>query len=253
MPIAGIPFTIPSGRAYHPTDNDSTNKCGQFTNVNNEFLSIASNSSLQSLTALSLGAWIYLDSKTLLRCFIAKDDFGGSKREYALYYWNVDDRFHFDMSTTGAGAFGVSVAASTFGSPSLSTWYFVQGWYDGTNASISVNNGTANTAAFSSNIFNSTAPFMIGAHGTVGVSTEWMDGRIDQPYMAKTNIGTAARTSLYNSGNGKKWSQLSLAEQGLFSGYWNLQEASGTRADNTTNANTLADNNTVTQANGITV
>jgi hypothetical protein len=51
-------------------------------------------------------------------------------------------------------------------------------------------------------------------------------------------------TSLYNSGAGKAYANLTTAEKVDLVSYWNLSEASGNRADSH-GANTLTDNNTV--------
>ena len=75
-------------------------------------------------------------------------------------------------------------------------------------------------------------------------------------------INTAAEnTFLYNSGNGRQANELGLAETdgaNLIAGasngvaYWNLGEESGTRADSW-GANTLTDNATVTQNDGVSL
>ena len=235
-------------------DSDSSNKAADFDITS--YLSIADNASLSATTVLSIGAWVRLSSKTTSYALLGKWDYIALNREYLLYYNQASNRFQFFVSSDGNTS--ANVLANNFGGPSNSTWYFVQAWYDGSNIYISVNNGTADSTAYSSNIFNGASPFLLGADGTAGVPAELFHGRLDSSYVAKSDLGSTVRTSLYNAGAGKRYCQLTPAEAALFDGasgggYWNLGEGDGlTRNDSSNNANHLADNSNVTQADGVT-
>ena len=198
------------------TDNNTvtmqTGKVGnaaEFTAANSESLSIADNAALSVTGSMSVAAWVYLASKPTVGTIVCKGDLeAAASIEYALSYASGTDRFRF---TAGNGTSFVTVTASNFGAPSLDTWYYVVGWHEtGVGLSISVNNGTANTASHLVGIQNGAGAFRIGADG---VGARYWNGRIDQPLVAKRLWTADERTFLYNAGSGRSWSDV-LAYRG---------------------------------------
>src|SRR3990167_4965451 len=123
---------------------------GQFTAANNEFLSIASNASLQTGDIdFTCAAWVYLDSKTTYRFIAAKD--GGSTiagdREWAMVYDSALDRFVFNVFLATDSI--KQAVAGNLGVPATGAWYFIVGWHDAAanTVNIQVNNGTVNSVA----------------------------------------------------------------------------------------------------------
>jgi len=70
------------------------------------------------------------------------------------------------------------VSATTFGLPSINTWYFLCAQHDpvANTVGISVNDGVVDTSAFSGGIVESSQAFSIGAR-SIGANP-W-NGRID--------------------------------------------------------------------------
>jgi len=227
----------------------------QFTVANSEFLSVADNASLSTGDIdFTLTAWVYLDSTGADRVITGKWNTTGNQREYLLYYDTSSDRFIFSISSNGTAV--TSENADVLGVPATGTWYFIVAWHDAAanTLNIQVNNGTADSQSYSSGGFDSTAGFSIGsAHGGAAV-TPW-NGRIVMGAVWKKVLSAAEKTLLYNDGDGRTYSEIGLAGDGSalktnLQGWWELDAASGSRADSQ-GSNTLTDNNTVTQALGI--
>lgn len=188
------------------TDNNTvtqaTGKVGnaaQFTAANSESLSIADNAdvSMGAGVQFTIAGWFYLDNKSTYRHAWAKWE-SGVQFEYRLLY-NVDtDKFEFWVSSDGSGF--STVTATSFGSPSTATWYFIMCRYDGTNISISVNDGTVNNTAFTADVFNGTQAFRLGSK----TGGDYWDGRIDAVGLWKRALTTAEVTEFYNAGNGRE-------------------------------------------------
>ena len=162
---------------------------------------------------LTWAAWVYLETLSANSIIIAKYDTSSAK-EFILFY-NFSDhatqnRFALIVSSDGSAT--TSLDATTFGAPSSGTWYFVCAWHDAANnqIGISVNNGTANTASYSSGIYAGSCPLQLG---TIYVSGSpygdyLLNGRMGPVMMWKSAPGgggvltSTQRTVLYNSGNG---------------------------------------------------
>lgn len=232
----------------------------QFTAANSEYLSIADNAALSmGDVAMDICGWVYADtlpSSGNTMGLVGK--WASGNLEYLLFLDNTAGtiRFKFSVRNT-ANSTTTTVTASTFGTPSVSTFYFVHAYHDPTanTIGIQVNDGTADTAATSGGVRDSNAAFEIGRH-TAG---SYYNGRLDEIGIwkhATTRLTTAQTTWLYNSGTGRSYSELGVGSNdgaGLLTnlvGYWQLEEASGSRADSK-GSNTLTDNATVTQAAGL--
>lgn len=151
----------------------ATGKIGNaasFVPANLEYLSVASNSTLQTGDIdFEAQAWFYLDAKTGLQRVICGrwSSAGAGNREYILFYNVGTDRFNFVVSSNG-GATTSSVSANNFGAPATGTWYMVNAWHDAANnlIGISVNAGTPNTTSWSSGVAaGKTAAFVVGVQG----------------------------------------------------------------------------------------
>ncbi len=235
-----------------------------FTRASSQYLSIADN------TALSMGdidftlsTWVYLDTKPDWMNLMGKWKVGSV--EYALYYDNPADRFAFYVSDDGVAS--DNIPADTLGSPSTGTWIFIVCWHDSVanTLNIQINNGAIDSKAYTAGVFDSTSAFQLGAKDGV---LDLLDGRLDAAGVWKKVLTSGERTKLYNSGNGLEYpfgivtsdpvsatwsvntpvvSSVNLARD--LKAFWKLDEVSGTRVDSV-GSNDLADNNTVTQADG---
>lgn len=199
----------------HLTDNNTvtqaagvsagTGNAAQFTAANSEYLSIADNAALSTGDIdFTFAGWVYMDS-------LADEDFWGkwstaNEGEYFMEYAHTGGaKFRFAVSSNGTAVTGSVL--STLPSPaSTATWYFVVAWHDsvGNTINIQVNDGTAGSAAYSAGVRNSTSPFEVGR----AVSTRYVNGRVDSLGFWKRTLTAAEKTALYNSGAGKRYSDL---------------------------------------------
>ena len=193
------------------------NQAAQFTLANSEFLSIASNASLQANNIdITICAWTYLDTKpTTNMAIVAKQGAGAGGGDYILFYAgsasSPADRFVFELKDS-AGGDVVNAVANTFGSASTATWYFVVGWFDAAAGvgSISVNDGGTDTNSKTGTPSSSTVTFRLGARDS---GDSFYDGRIDQVGFWKRVLTAAERTWLYNQGNGRSYSEMAGSGQ----------------------------------------
>lgn len=139
-----------------------------------------------------------LESKAADQSLICKWTSGSL--EYGLFYLVGDDRFEFYVSSNGTAS--ANVVANVLGSPSTATPYFIFCAHDSANNQliIQVNNGTADTAPYSSGVFNGTSNFRVGSQGS-GAGNSTFDGVIRGVAFWKGRILSAGeRTTLYNGG-----------------------------------------------------
>lgn len=224
----------------------------QFTAATSESLSIADNASLSiGDVDFDMAGWVYLDTTPASGAqmgIIGK--WQSSNLEYVVLVDNTGGtiRFQFLVRNTANDA-TTTVTASTFGTPSVETNYFIHVYHDSTNdvIGISVNDGTADTAATTGGVRNGTAAFAFGEH-TAG---SYLNGRASAWRLWKTTLLTAAQiTRLYNAGVGLADEELGSDIKANLVSSWELDEPSGVRED-LHGTNDLADNNTVTSNPGV--
>ena len=199
------------------TDNNTVTQAvgkvgnaASFVATNSEYLSIADNAALSMGDIdFTIAGWVYLDTKAN-EVIAAKYRTNTNNREYMVYYALSDgatNRFIFLVSPNGVGT--TAVVANNFGEPSTGTWYFVVAWHDATanTINIQINNGTANSTAHSTGVFDGTDDFKIGALYTTNPIYFW-NGRIDQLGIWKRTLTATEKTWLYNSGNGRSYAEV---------------------------------------------
>ncbi len=185
------------------------NTAANFSGSN--YLSVADNARLSMGDIdFTLSGWVYMGDKTDNRTVVSKYDSNGvNQREYLIQYNLVNDRFQFFVSSDGSS--GASIFADALGSPSINTWYYVVAWHDSVSNTINiqVNNGTVNSSAYSSGVFNGTAAFALGS-ASQGISS-LMNGRIDAVGVWKRVLNSVDRTTLYNAGSGLEYASLNAS------------------------------------------
>jgi Concanavalin A-like lectin/glucanases superfamily len=190
----------------HLTSNNSVGQAtgivgnaASFTRTSSMSLSIADNASLSTEDIdFTYCAWVYLLSKPGLMSILSKD---GATRGTVLSFVTSSDRFVY--ATPGIHA---DLRADSFGSPSLSTWYFVVIWHDATanTFNIQINNGAVDSVSDPDAAADNTNAFAIGAQA----GTNYWNGRIDQVGFWKRTLTSGERTWLYNSGGGRSYAEI---------------------------------------------
>jgi hypothetical protein len=152
------------------------------------------------------------------RTFVAKWGLASNQREYTVLWENLvgTSRFRFYVSSNGTS--GVSVIASTFGTPSVGTWYFIVAWHDAAanTINIQINNGTVDSASHSAGVRDGTAALQLGTLDNL--APYYHDGLIDEVSFWKRLLTADERTALYNGGNGLAYPWASGGRSSLVGG-----------------------------------
>lgn len=186
-----------------------------FVTANNEYLSCASNASLQMSgnTDFTISAWVKLTSFPGVftgYSLVTKDDSGASSRDYTLDCYNGDivnfpanipyHGFRFYVQGSSLAATGIDQTAGI--------WYHLIGWYNSSDGKtrLRVNDTTTYTAPTSvASTDVSTAEFRIGARQRAS-EPDYSSATIDEVGLWKRILSSSEITQLYNSGNGLAYS-----------------------------------------------
>lgn len=225
----------------------------QFVRANIENFSITDNASLSTGDIDFTGCgWYYFDDVSTSQSLFIKWTFG--QREYELVYDSGLTRFAFGMSSNGTST-SVFRNSASFNPVPAGVWIFVVWWHDSVanTVNIQVNNGSIDSTSYSGGTVDRTSSVILGADA--GQDGGGMDGRQVAVGFWKRVLTTAEKTFLYRDGDGVRYRDIGLTGDGSalktsLEAWWDLQEESGSRADSH-GSNTLTDNNTVTNAEGI--
>lgn len=184
----------------------ATGKIGgarDFERLDSEYFNIADNADLSMGDIdFTISAWVNLESVGgNNQIIVGKDQNAAGDREYNLYYRGSTSTFTFETFSSPNSS--TNLSASSFGTPSTGTWYFVVAWYDAAanTMNICVNDGAVDSTAKGTLQASGSAPFRIGARAYATIEN-YFDGMIDQVAIWKRVLTSDERTSLYNSGSG---------------------------------------------------
>jgi hypothetical protein len=187
---------------------NTTGKVGNaidFEDVATDRLTIASTADLQfGDDDFTICGWFNVENIVAFAVALAKGPASGSY-EYAVY--NDLTRWHFFVSNDGTAS--GDIAANNHGNLAAAQWDFICAWHDKTanTINIQVDDGTADSAAWSTGINAGSSDFVLGAIG----SGSYFDGFIDQLGIWSRVLSGAERTELYNSGNGRDYAYIAGA------------------------------------------
>lgn len=183
----------------------STGQIGDAVYLNgasSQFLSIASNSAVQTGDVdFTIAGWVYLSTGNS-ELIVAKRGAGAGTSEYALYYDNGTSRITALVFRATDSA--VSRTAATFGAPSANTWYCFIFWHDATadTLNISINDGATDSVATTGALqAASTGLFTIGKQD-IGGGELYLTGRVDDVNIWKRVLTAGERTRFYAAGVG---------------------------------------------------
>lgn len=174
--------------------------------------------SSQTFTAdMSSVIWTKLDSKTADRGLWSKYNTTGNQRSMVLRYSQTGDKFNWTVHGAGDGTQGTAVTSTTFGAPDTTNANMVYVDHDAAAdlIGISINAGAKDTASHTFGIFDSTASLNIGK-GSSNTSNS-MDGWLDKFRLWGRTLSASERTYLYNSGNGRVYSEFNRIAPTIYS------------------------------------
>jgi hypothetical protein len=153
----------------------------------------------------TLAAWVHREAGA------PNPNIGHKADEYGFLFSSAgaENRFRFYIGTDA-----VTVSATTFGAPALTTWYYVQAQHDATDnlVRIRVNDGAWDEQATGGTApGDSAAEFCIGGVSGAG----FWDGLINQYAFWKGLKSDVDLNAIYNSGNGLAFSEWDVAPANL--------------------------------------
>jgi len=200
--IDSEPTGTPQDFADNNTVTQTTGKIGNaasFLTANGEYLSHADSTDLSGVYAIAgwFNGTTFSADMTIFSHWITTPN----ERRLLLWYKHSVTQMELQVSNNGTNATTL-VDASTFGTPSTGTWYFIYAVYDvaGNTIGISINNGTLNTAAHLTGLYDSEAIVTIGDRG--GTANRW-NGALDEIGFWNRPLTAGELTYLYNAGAGR--------------------------------------------------
>ena len=204
--------------SHNLTDNNTvgqaTGKVGEAADLeadNSEYLSIAADAGLKvGDVDFTCCGWIYIEAvgTTSGRFIVGQWGNAGTTNDA----WYVNFRDHpsdgDDFSSYISTDSGTLVGFDDGGGHAAATWFFLVLWFDATanTWNMTVNDSTTSSAATGSNApSTSTTAFTFGAHSGPGA---YYDGRLDQWGFWKRVLTSEEKTFLYNSGNGRTYTDI---------------------------------------------
>lgn len=171
---------------------------GDFERTNSDELFRASEPLLSTGDiSFTLAAWVHRESAS------PNPHIGNKGDEYKFYFSTAaaENRFRFSIKASTVG-----VAATTFGAPSLATWYYVQAQHDATSdlLRIRVNDGAWDEVATGG--IAPTADGEVFSIGAFQSASGFWDGLINQYAFWKALKSDADLNAIYNSGAGLAFS-----------------------------------------------
>lgn len=148
---------------------------GQNFDGSNDYISVASHSSLDITGHITLSAWVQVDNIVNYAKVIVKPSGAGWSSPYFYYSLGA-------CSTAIVGQFAVNTNSNEINSGSsysLDTWYYISGTYDGTNERLYINGSEVNSKGVTGAISTSTQPLCIGMRSVTSAG-EGTDGYIDE-------------------------------------------------------------------------
>lgn len=172
-------------------------------NGSNQYLSIADNAALSTGDiGFTITGWVYLNTGSINsngRDIIGKWNPVGELEFSIEYYSSGGNHFRFFVSSTGNGVTGD--LDNVEGGFAEGAWTFFTCWHDAVNNTLNYelnNSGTIRTLSYSGGVRDGASEWTIGR----GVTSRYMNGRIQNVGFWKKVLTSTERTTLYNGGAG---------------------------------------------------
>lgn len=198
------PYALP-GLIFYADMSDTTHVnsllAANFVAANTEKLTSSSSDFNKTTTSFTFGAWVRWDSLGAGTGIIGKWGNATNERSYLLYK-NSSNVVDFRLSTDGSG----QTLLNTF-TASAGTWYFIVCVYDADNdiMKLSKDGEDFYAQSYASDLFASSIDLQMGG---LPVGNDF-DGRIDASFFYDKALSLAEIQSLYNTGNGRNFANLS--------------------------------------------
>jgi hypothetical protein len=220
----------------HPDEG----KIGQgfYFDGNNDYISVAHNTSLNMLDEMSVSIWVKIEQTGLSQTKIFERSSGRS----FFVHWKSDNTFGFSTSTNGGTSYNNNVFSNYLISSFPSPWIHIVAVFDGTHNKLYINGVLDNSISFSQGTLNDLG-------GGFNISSSIFDylGSFDDARIYNRALSADEITRLYNMGSSKLGvTPTDSLDAGLV-GHWDFD---GKNVTSTTVADTSGNGNTGTIAGG---
>lgn len=209
-------------------DEEIVKSAAEFNGSN--YLSVAGNSSLAIGSSFSMGAWVRMNDVVTNQSLFHRWDGSG----YSLELFG--GVFNFVVVAGG-------LRILTTSAPTVDNWYFLVGTVSNTSTKLYVNGVLVDTDG-SGTISNSDESVAVVLGGRSDPPTGQLDGILKSCFKYDRELTDIEVSYLYNSGFPREYADLSAARKVSLVSWWDLSEASGTRADSV-GSNNLTSNGSV--------
>jgi hypothetical protein len=184
--------------------------CLSLAAASSQYLEMADDAALSFTGDFWWSVWVQLASKGSDRCVFSKGNSGSSPTpnpfEYVCRYQNSSDRFRFLISNNTTS---ITREFSNLGSPALNTWYNLQMWLDTTAGKLFAQaytpNGPVQADSIACTILPWDSTFGLRFGRTVGVSTNYWDGLIDEAAVWNRKPTAVERNQVWRNGAARQY------------------------------------------------
>jgi hypothetical protein len=222
-----------------------------FDAANTQFLSAVDAAVFPTGAAAGMSFWFRAEGVVGNQALVTKWE-DTTAEEWAVHL--VADKLRFDVGAVAPAGLGVNYEESSIDFVA-DTWYHIALTYAAGVVAIYVDGvldaSSTTTGTIPTTIADTAAEFRVGAFETAAAE-EYFTGRIAELMLYSIAFAAGIATSLYNTGLGKTYANMSTAEKTSLVAAWDLGETGGTRVASIGGSN-LTDNGTVLANSGIRV
>ena len=192
-------FNLTAHASVSVNSGGKTGNCAVFEGTDGVSLSHADSTLLPTGNSdFSIGLWCNLDGLGDYDGLFSQWNSDTNNRAWTLVNFTTNV-FQFKVSNDGTAS--TTVSDTNIGAITASTWYHVVAYHDGANdlLGIIVNNGTPDTTAHTTGIFDTAVTLNIGESAANGTTTE---GKICDVGIWNKVLSAQEIKDLYNLGNG---------------------------------------------------
>jgi len=162
---------------------------------------LGNTSLIQILGSMTIGVWVNFNTATLKELIVGRGIVSGaaSAFDWTLYLYS-DNNLYLDISDGN----NILEVGNSGGGIATGTWYCILAWYDAGSktAKLSVNNGAAQTATWTSTPRTGTNNLDVGGYSS---AAESLDGLIDNLNIWNRVLTASEQSTFYNNGLAKQW------------------------------------------------
>jgi hypothetical protein len=185
--------------AYHLSDNNTvtagTGKIGDaalFVRANSEYLQGPNGGAFNPTAPFSFTLWAKFVSLPSANMGLFGKWTAAPQLSYRLFSSSTNS-----LTWTGSSDGSATTQKAHSATLTTGTWYFLYCYFDGSNLGLSIDNGTAQTTAFSGSPYAGSDYFRLGR-----MAGTYLDGYLDSVSFWNNTLSAGELSDLYNSGTG---------------------------------------------------